>query len=212
MRIETHSHQGLLKMPTTSVHQLLDDQLTIFLRSWGSQDYDQKFIEEVSHFLSTAQADIEVTSPFDFAENLTQLANKVRVAILLAHDYFYKIENKNFFSVGFECLILMRSKNELAWGAVGRFDLYELEGQATGILTAVGTDRDRQTLLPIELLGVEREIELRCGSTRFSENTFVASSVYQNQIQFNLVAGSDQWSIGHQSVNGSYWYSKIKSE
>lgn len=211
MHYEISSHQGSLKMPTTTVNQLLDNKLIIFLRSWGSQDYDQKFIDEVMHFLSTVQADIEVTSPFDYVENLTSLANKVRIAVLLAHDYFYKVENKTSYSVGFEAAILMRSKNEIAWSAVGRFDLFKVSSHGVQMLSAAGTDRDFHTLLPVELIGVERDIEVRSGSLSFTENPLIVSSMYQNSLVFKK-DGIDSWSTELTNSDGTYWFSKIKSE
>lgn len=210
MEIQVSSHHGDFKMPVTTKHELLDGQLVLFLRSWGSQDYDQKLIDEISHFLSTAQADIEVTSPFDYLENLTPLANKARIALLLAHDYFYKVENKSTFSVGFEVLLLVQSKNEMAWGAVGRFDLYESnDAGEISTLTAAGTDRDFETLLPVELLGVEKELDLRSGSARLHQKTLIASSVFRNRI---LISKADALNIEHTNSDGTYWTSTIKSE
>ncbi len=206
-------------MPTTSVHHLLDGKLLVYLRSWGSQDYDQKFIEEVMHFLSTAQADIEITSPFDYVENLTSLANKIRISLLLAHDYFYKIENKNSLSVGFEVAIFMRVKNEIAWATVGRFDVSQLTHRGAQLLSSAGTDRDKHVLLPVELLGVEKDFDLRCGSVAVSavdpdsaESILVVSSTHCNLIEFKQDEKFSGWSIEASKPDGAYWFSKIKSE
>ncbi len=212
MKFETHLHQGHFKIPKTSVHSLLDDKLIIFLRSWGSQDYDQKFIDEVMHFLSTVQADIDVTSPFEYMENLTSLANKVRISLLLAHDYFYKLENKNSFSVGFEVAALMKVKNEIAWGTVGRFDLFSIDDSGAQILSATGTDRDRNVLLPVEMLGVEKDFELRCGSVALTNNTLLVSSTYNNSLHFVRDENSQGWTAEPMHSDGTYWFSKIKSE
>ena len=212
MDIKVHRHQGLNKMPRTSSHQLLDDKLIIFLRSWGSQDYDQKFIEEVMHFLSTAQADIEVTSPFEYLENLTSLANKVRISLLLAHDYFYKIENKNSLSVGFETTVLMKVKNEIAWAAVGRFDLYKMTKQGPQLFSGIGTDRDEFVLLPVEMLGVEKDFEMRCGSLRVTNESLLVSSTYKNSLKFQSGEDLIEDITELSDPNGTYWFSKIKSE
>lgn len=212
MFIEVHMHQGNYKMPRTSVHQLLDDKLIIFLRSWGSQDYDQKFIEEVMHFLSTAQADINVTSPFDYLENLTSLANKVRISLLLAHDYFNKIENKNSLSVGFETTVLMKVKNEIAWAAVGRFDLYKINDQGLQILSATGSDQDQFVLLPVDLLGVEKNFEMRCGSIQATNEPLLISSTYKNSLKLQNGENLKNEVVEHSDPNGTYWFSKIKSE
>ena len=212
MTIEVHLHQGIYKMPRTSIHQLLDDKLIIFLRSWGSQDYDQKFIEEIMHFLSTAQADIEVTSPFDYLENLTSLANKVRISLLLAHDYFYKVENKNSLSVGFETTVLMKVKNEIAWAAVGRFDLFKITEHGSQILSGTGTDRDQVILLPVDMLGVEKDFEMRCGSLLVTNESLLISSTYKNFLNFQSGENVHDDINQISDPNGTYWFSKIKSE
>lgn len=212
MIIEVSSHQGIFKMPSTSVHQLLDDNLIIFLRSWGSQDYDHKFIEEIMHFLSTAQADIEVTSPFDYLENLTPLANKVRISLLLAHDYFYKIENKSSLSVGFETAILMKVKNEISWAAVGRFDLFKQTEADLQMLSASGTDKDQVLLLPVDLVGVEKDFDMRCGSLLVTDQPLIVSSTFKNNLKFNQDDKSEESTVYLTDPNGTYWFSKIKSE
>jgi len=206
MKYSMHLHQGQLKNPPTQAFKLLDDQLVIFLRGWGSQDYNQKFVDEITHFLSTAQADIEVTSPFDYLESLSSLANKVRIALLLAHDYFYKSENKTFFSIGFETTILMRQKKELAWGTVGRFSIHQVDSQqGLHVLSDVCTDRDKYILLPIELLGVEKDVEIRCGSFHVEQKNFIVSSCYNTPLTTELIQ-DERASSG---INSNYWFSKI---
>ncbi|MFZ3228798.1 MAG: hypothetical protein WA160_01240 [Pseudobdellovibrio sp.] len=211
MKCQIRSHMGLYKMPPTQVFELLDGQLVVFLRSWGSQDYNQKFIDEIGHFLSTAQADIEVTSPFEFLESQTALANKVRISILLAHDYFIKSENKNSFSVGFEVAILMRHKKEIAWGAVGRFDIQKCSDKGSVTLSAVGTERDEVILLPIELVGVEKSIEIRLGSIHLSNEFLVVGSAFNGKLNFKLGSTANNLEFAEPvKEESSYWFSSIK--
>jgi hypothetical protein len=61
------------KLPQTQVYSLLDDQLLIFLRSWNGSDANQKVIDEINHFLSAANADLEVTTPFEFVDKVYPL-------------------------------------------------------------------------------------------------------------------------------------------
>ncbi len=212
MRYEIQSQQGPHKFPTTSSYKLLDDQLLVFLRPWGSQDYNQKFIDEVTHFLSAAQADIEITSPFDFLENLTPLANKVRISLLLAHDHFYKVENKTSFSVGFEAAVLIRNRNEIAWGTVGRFDIYKSSDTKCTVLSASGSDQDGTILLPIELLGVEKDLDLRAGSIVVKSEEIIVASAYGRALHLAQNSSDKTWSVDSQSSDLTYWLSKVKSE
>lgn len=211
MKFDTRSHMGPQKMPATQIYSLLDDQLLVFIRAWGSQDYNQKFLDEISHYLSTAQADIEVTSPFDFLENLTALTNKVRISLLLAHDYFYKNENKSSFSIGFEAAVVIRYKKEVAWGAVGRFDVHRLNGDQITLLSATGTDRDEKVLLPIELVGVEKDIDIRLGSIHLQGDQLLLSSSYDGELQFKFDSSTNDWDLSSkENESATYWFSKIK--
>lgn len=212
MRYEVHTRQGQQKLPPTSAYQLIDDQLIVFLRAWGSQEYNQKFISEITHFLSTAQADVEITSPFDMVENLTSLANKVRISLLLAHDYFYKVENKNTVSVGFEAAVLIRNRNEVAWGAVGRFDIHKLTNNREILLSSEGSDQDENILLPVELLGVEKNFNLRCGSVHLKNEEILVSSIYQGSLLLAQDSKSNEWQIEVNNIDATYWFSKLRSE
>lgn len=161
------------KLPTTYTYSLLEEDLLVFLRPWGSQDYNQRFLDEVTHYLSSALADVDVTTPFDFEDHLTTLGNKLKVALLIAHDFFYKFENKSVYSVGFEASLLFRLKNEIAWASIGRFDLYEETQNQTRLIHALGSDLDlhQDVLLPIELLGLEKDFSISCGSIQVSSDS-----------------------------------------
>ncbi len=211
MKWSSRSSHQKLKMPTTQIYHLLDEQLTLVVRAWGSQEYNQKLIDEVSYYMSSAQADLDVTSPFDFKENLTSLANKTRIAVLLAQDHFNKTENQSEFTVGFEAVVLFQLKNELAWSSVGRFSLKKIQNFHLHTIFEVGTGRDDETLLPVELLGVEREVEINSGSINFIQTDhIILTSTYGGNLvleklsndRFNLVPSNDEM---------TYWYSVVNA-
>jgi hypothetical protein len=196
-------------MPNTQVYNLLDNQMTLVVRAWGSQEYNQKLIDEVSHYLSSAQADLDVTSPFDFKENLSSLANKTRIALLLSQDYFYKVENKNEFTVGFEVIVFFKVKTELAWSSVGRFGLKTINNNETYTLFELGTSLDNETLLPVELLGVESDVEINSGSLKLNTGTqILLSSVYGGSIDIDL-EHTEKLNLKPSNSEVSYWYSLI---
>ncbi|MBY0554577.1 hypothetical protein K2P97_08615 [bacterium] len=211
MKFVTRSVQSENRLAQTNVFKLLDDQLILILRAWGSTDYNQKFIDEVSHYLSSTQADLEVTTPFDYQENLSSLANRTRVSLLLVHDLFYKSENKNEYAVGFEATILFKSKNELAWSSVGRFAIDKVGKHSLNTYLKNGSDLDIETLLPVQLIGVEREIDITSGSIAISENSkIIVSSTYNCNLLLNTEAKSDNNLIDiYPPSGGSYWFSVI---
>lgn len=212
MKVINRSRQSEQKIPTTHMHQLLDNQMTLFVRSWGSQDYNQKLIDEISHYMSSAQADLEVTTPFDFQENLSSLANRTRISFLLAHDYFYKNENKSEYSVGFEAVVFFQLKNELAWSSVGRFGLKKINEDHVNCLFENGTDLDQQVLLPAELIGLEGDIDIRSGSMVFQKNDIlVLSSTFQTDLTI-LSNQAGEPTVQANNPNSTYWYSVLVGE
>ena len=212
MLFESQSQQGPSKIPATTIHQFLDGHLILFLRAWGSQDFNQKFTDEVTRFLSTSQADIEITSPFENLESLTSLANKVRISLLLAHDYFYKVENKTSYSVGFEAAILISNKQELAWGAVGRFDIYKMDKSGPHLLSGSGSDQDSAVLLPVDIVGVEKDFNLRCGSCHLRDEEIFVASLFGTAMVLKPKQDHSGWEPNIENPAATYWISRIKSE
>jgi hypothetical protein len=152
------------KLPQTNVYSLLDDQLLIFLRSWNGNDVLQKVVDEVTHFLSAANADLEVTTPFEYLQNLSSVANKVRISVLLANDVILKSENKDQFRQGFELAIIFKNHNELAWSTVGRFQITAKKMKTILPISHGGQFLDDQVLLPVALLGIDRQPAVLAGS------------------------------------------------
>ncbi len=164
MKSQITGHSDKFKFPATQVYSLLDDQLHIFLRSWNGNDANQKVIDEINHFLSAANADLEVTTPFEFIENLSSMANKVRISILLANDVIYKTENKEKYLQGFELAIVFKSQQEIVWSTVGRFEIRATKNQKNISVSHGGQFLDDQILLPVSLLGIDREPHVLTGS------------------------------------------------
>lgn len=200
-------------MPGTTTMSLLDNELIIIMRSWGSSEHNQKFIDEIVHYLSSTQADLEVTTPFDYQENLSALANRTRVSLLLAHDYFYRNENKNEYLIGFEATVLFKSKNEVAWSSVGRFQIGKIVEQRICSFVDNGSDLDCEILLPVQLIGIEREIDISSGSMGLqSGEKVVISSVFRSEITVKDSSDSIESIIDVIGTGGASWYGIVTSE
>ncbi len=209
MKISTRSAAFKNHLPTTQVYQSLNDQLTVFLRAWGSVEYNQKVIDEVTHYLSTTQADIEVTTPFDYVESLSSLANRARVALLLAHDLFYKTDNRNEYVVGFEVMILFRAKNEIAWAGAGRFSISKLINNKLIQIHSMGTDLDEETLLPAQLIGLEKQIGVQAGSIAVNDaSKIVVSSLFDAEMSLGNSSSASSL-VEITPSQSTYWYSVV---
>lgn len=220
MRVFSRTAHTEQRLAVTNIVNLLDNQLILILRAWGSTEYNQKFIDEVKYYLSSTQADLEVTTPFEYQTNLSKLANRTRVAMLLAHDLFYKTENKNEYTVGFEATLLFKAKNELAWSSVGRFSLDKITDNTLRTYMKNGSDLDSEILLPIQLVGVEREIDISSGSLTLTDDSkIIISSTYKCDILVNNNQHNDQSqnllevSLDFGANSGAaYWYSVISAD
>lgn len=209
MDVHTRSASLHHQLPATQTYQLLNNQLTIFLRAWGATEYNQKVVDEITHYLSTTQADIEVTTPFDYLESLSSLANRTRVAVLLAHDLLYKTDNRTEYVVGFEVMVLFKSRYEMAWASVGRFSLSKLMNDRLNPILGNGTDLDREVLLPVELIGLEKEINVNAGSVFFDDHSKLAvTSGYNCDFKIGEGGGNSNL-IEAVPSQSTYWFSVI---
>lgn len=188
MKFKVSSHNGQQKFPQTHVHSLLNDNLLIFLRLWSGPEVEQKAIDEIMRYLSAADADLEVTTPFDYIESISSLSNKVRVAMLLANEALY-LDNKEKYTQGFEIAICYKHNKEISMCSVGRFAFSALKKDKKFTMYESGGFLDDLVLLPTDLLGLEREVDIKCSSisvrdlssvqvsSKFDQNTFWSADV-----------------------------------
>jgi hypothetical protein len=155
---------GSQKMPNTQIATFLNDRLIIFIRSWNGPEVSQKIIDEVNHYMSSVEADLEVTSPFGYSENLTMLTNKVKIAMLLANDNIYNTDNKEVYQHGAEVAIIFQKDSEVSWASIGRFSLEAQKEDRKLKLFDSGGRFDDVVLLPVNLLGLIRNPEILAGS------------------------------------------------
>lgn len=181
MKSKINSHNGEQKFPQTRLHSLLNDNLLVCIRLWSGPEAEQKAVDEISRYLSAADADLEVTTPFDYIESLSSLSNKVRVALLLANEAIY-LENKEKYTQGYEIAICYKHHKEISIGSVGRFAFTAEKKDKSFTMFESGAFLDDLVLLPTDLLGVEREVDIKCTSvsTRDLEAIQISSTFDQN--------------------------------
>ena len=209
MNIKTRSASLHQQFPPTQIYHLLNNQLIVFLRPWGANEYNQKVVDEITHYLSTTQADIEVTTPFDYLESLSSLANRTRVSLLLAHDLLYKTDNRAEYLVGFEIMILFKSRREIAWASVGRFSLAKLLHDRLNTIVNVGTDMDVDTLMPVELIGLKKQINVHSGSVSMNDDSkILVSSGFNCDFKINDLKSESNF-VEAVPSQSTYWFSVI---
>lgn len=190
MKSKVNSRNGLQKLPQTKIHSLLNDNLIVCIRLWSGPEVEQKAVDEIARYLSAADADLEVTTPFDYIESISSLANKVRVALLLANEAIY-LDNKEKYTQGFEIAICYKHHKEISIGSVGRFAFTAEKKDKNFTMFESGAFLDDLVLLPTDLLGIEREVDIKCTSvstrdlsairidSTFDQNTFWQANISQ---------------------------------
>lgn len=151
-------------IPGTSITDYFEKDLIVIVRPWNNSDHLKVVIEEVSQYLSATQADMELTTPFQYVEGLSTLANRLRISALLANDRLFKSENREIYSCGFEMVLLYKKQTELAWLAIGGFEIEAEFSDFKKIVSSNGDILDSCNLLPPHLLGVDRTPVLQAGS------------------------------------------------
>ena len=194
MKVQISTVNQKNKFPQTQMYSLLNDELLVFLRSWNGTDSNQKIIDEISHYLSAANADLEITTPFAFIESLSSMGNKVRVALLLANDVIYKFDNKEIYSQGFEVAVVFKSAKEVVCGQIGRFSMQAYKNNHVLDLGHGGTFLDEQILLPTALLGTELEAPI-----------FVSSIATKDLTRLEIKSAY----LAHSPSEQSYWQAQI---
>jgi hypothetical protein len=168
-------------IPNTSVTDDFERDLIIVLRPWNSSDFSKVVVDEVTQYLSATQADLELTTPFQFIEGLSSLANKLRISALLANDRLYKAENRELYSCGFEMALLYRRNSELAWLSVGGFEFEAEFKDFKKNINTCGEIIDHNNFLPPHLLGIERNPVVHAGSIKIEELQSIRINSYFNK-------------------------------
>lgn len=177
MKMQDRSYSTKIIRPKPLVHQQDDGGLIVVATSWGKTEHAQRALDEVVKYVNSAQADVEVTSPFDFLTALTDEVNYLRTALLITNDMLYRGENKSEYFSGVEILALFKRGSQVAWAHVGNPSvLIQRHGQRLQPLS-MGLDLSAELSegdsilppLPAQLLGMDPTCYIQCGHTRVSE-------------------------------------------
>ena len=119
MKLQERSYSTKMMRPRPLIHQEDDGSLIVVTTSWGQPEHAQTAQDEIVKYVNAAKSDVEVTSPFEFMTCLTDEANYLRIAFLIANDILYRGENKTGYYAGVESFALLRRGSQIAWAHVG---------------------------------------------------------------------------------------------
>lgn len=220
MQIEHRSYRALSFLPRPTIFNNEEEKTLVIVTPWGDPTFTNKVNNEILNYVTAANTDIDVTSPFDFYETQSSACNYLRIGILLANDAIYRSQNQTEYTAGFEVLAISYAGSEIAWASIGQPSL--LLQKVGGIIAPVHTgvdlsfeNRSARGSLPSELLGVAPICHVHCGQFRMDEaDSLLVYSGIQLPKQIWMMDGSlDLQNCTEKIVadgfGDSFWIGKI---
>ncbi|WP_413586232.1 hypothetical protein [Bdellovibrio sp. HCB274] len=176
MKLQERSYSGKIMRPKPLIHVEEDGSLIVVVTTWGQSEHGERALNEVVKYVSAAKADVEVTSPFEFLTCISDEANYVRTALMIANDALYRGENRKEYASGVEVLALFKRGSQVAWAQVGAPSIFVQRQnqrlQPLSIATDLASElRDQAELppLPAQLLGMDPTCNIQTGHTHVSD-------------------------------------------
>jgi hypothetical protein len=167
-------YSGTTYRPRPEIYIDADGKTLIVATPWGPREAARKVIERMNDYLSLAREDDEATSPFDRISCLSNHANRLRIAALLANESLYREENKNEYRSGVELFAGLIEQDEFVWLQSGNPQI--LLSRGGGKLLPLGSQIDLSfdfsegsdllPGLPSQMLGLDSSLNLSLNSFR----------------------------------------------
>lgn len=176
MKLQERSYSSKIMRPKPQIHVEEDGSLIVVVTAWGQPEHGERALNEVVKYVSAAKADVEVTSPFEFLTCISDEANYVRTALMIANDALYRGENRKEYASGVEVLALFKRGSQVAWAQVGAPSIFVQRQNQRVQPLSVASDlaselRDGHSLppLPAQLLGLDPTVNIQTGHTHVNE-------------------------------------------
>lgn len=102
INISQRSYGGKKFRPSTVIDFEKSNNLLLCVTPWGHADIADKVTQSIKSFVTMADEDNELTVPYARKENLQQMGNVLRMAVIMASEKIYNEFNKESYSCGFE--------------------------------------------------------------------------------------------------------------
>lgn len=179
MKIVERSYSTKSFRPRPEIYVEPDGSFVVITTSWGNPEHAARLNDDVAKYIQAAKADVEVTSPFEFLTSLTNQANYLRIATLIANESFYRGENKSEYQEGLETLLLLRTGSQMAYAQVGAPHLLiqksdrmmsPISVNFDAGLEMSGEDGTILPPLPQALVGADASLNIRVGDFRVEDS------------------------------------------
>jgi hypothetical protein len=176
LSFESRPFIGKAMRPTPEVHFDPDENLLIVATPWGPREAAKKAIDRMCEYLRMARDDRDVTSPFQRLSCLSDNANNLRVATLLANEILYRGENRNEYNAGAEIFAAYLDQDELVWVQAGQPQIFLNRVNRPTLMLGSQvdlafdmSDDDLLPPLPSQLVGLDSTVNFTINSFRARE-------------------------------------------
>lgn len=174
MKIQGRPYRASQIRPEPEYQLDAETNLLVIVTPWGPRSVAKKTLAIISESYAVAKGDNEATTPYARLSCLSNEANSLRAAVLLANDTLHREENKEEFKCGVELFAASFIDNEFIWVQVGQ--PHVLLSRKNGLLLPLGSCVDLSVdlssgnkvlpALPNQMLGIDNSLNLNMNSFR----------------------------------------------
>lgn len=96
-----------------------NEKLLTIITPWGSRGTTKKITQTMIDYFVSSKTDHEATMPFARLTNISDVANNLRIAVLLANETIINEENRDEYTFGAEVISASFENEEFTWVGVG---------------------------------------------------------------------------------------------
>lgn len=199
IKITERSYGGKKFRPQSIVHFDKSNNLLICVTPWGQAAIAEKVSDSIKNFITMASEDSELTVPYARKENLQQMGNTLRMAVIMASEKIFNEFNQEEYNSAFEIFAAIQDGPQWIWVSCGQPSLVVMR-QGLGIiplyqsidLNVLTQKHSIQDPLPNHLLGLGQHPPIQFGNLRLNSQdkmalisrTYLPNSLFAIDQQF----------------------------
>lgn len=197
INIEERSYGGKKFRPQAHIDFEPSSNLLLCVTPWGQHDIGPKVAQIIKSFVTMAKEDTELTVPYARKENLHQMGNVLRMAVIMASEKIFNEFNSDEYSVGFEIFAAIQDGPQWIYVSCGQPSLV-LSRDGMGMITInQSIDLNVLTLkssildpLPNQILGLGQNPPIQYGNLRLrpSDRLALISRTYLPNEFFSMAS------------------------
>lgn len=168
---QQRSYSGKSFRPKPIIEQP-DSENLVVLTPWGAPEYANQVLSSIKDFLEMSQ-EAEATVVASGTQLYSSFANRMRSAALMANENLYLNANKSEYLSAVELLALSKQDDLVSWVHIGAPHLFLQDHRSIQPLCYTldwAWQTDQKSPLLCHGLGVERSVNLNCGTYRVSNS------------------------------------------